>query len=78
MAVPGAIVSRIEVLEKCQDEHDDFINGNGQQGAKARLVLIEHNIVMIKDTLKSIQALSYSILSGLVLWFVIQVILKIF
>jgi len=62
-------------------EHDKWIDGsNGNKGAKSRLDSLEENYKEIKSMLDSLNnriwTLIFSIIGGLVLWFLTQVLPK--
>lgn len=77
MTAASAVNQKLETIIKCQEEHDHFINGNGQPGAKVRLTVVENSIADIKSMLNKILATSLTILGGLIVWFITQLILKI-
>jgi hypothetical protein len=70
----GVLAERYNELEKDVQAHDIFINGNGIPGVKARLLLIERDIVDIKSHLKGIEngiwVLASSGSIGIFIWMV--------
>jgi hypothetical protein len=69
----ASIAAQLKDIRACQDEHDEFINGNGKPGAKTRLALLEDHLGILEkklDTIISLVAgLFIMVLGGGIVWF---------
>ncbi len=68
------IENRLQNLEKTNCEHDEFINGNGHEGAKTTLARMDDRLKIIEDRLAKIEALLDRVLWGIILTIAVGVI----
>ena len=74
--------AELDNIKKTLCEHDEFINGNGKQGAKARLDVMDEQMETIDEKLDSIlgilKGIAISAGGGLILWIATVVFPRIF
>jgi len=59
---PADCADRLNDVEKSVESHNEFINGNGKEGAKVEMHLLKQSIIQLEEWRKSIDAKTWAII----------------